>query len=182
MTIREFENKLYEFIRPAYPDIEIRVVDTIANVRELYFIDEKFRLLYPKQRYHYLMHSIPTVFYKENLQNTSWFELAPNENPDELEYHDQETIEEIKDTILSVLKDKIDFVRSLDKEFISQSIKCFGDFRHSKKLLTTLGFSNEDQFDIFHVLMSEGGYCDCEILHNVFQESAYSKKYWHDNP
>lgn len=66
----------------------------------------------------------------------------------------------------------------LDREFKSETARCFGDFGYSKKILTSLDFSDEDQFDIFHVLMSEGAYCDCEILFNVFRESEYAKKYW----
>jgi hypothetical protein len=180
MTTEQLQEKLYEFVRPSYPNIKINVVDTAENVRQLYFTDEKFEVLYPKQRYHYLTHLIPSNFYDQNLQDTEWFELAPNENPDELDYHDQETIDEIKEPILSILKDKVGFVALLDREFVSEDVKCFGDFRHSKRILTDLKFSDKDQFDIFHVLMNEGGYCDCEILCNVFRDSEYSKKYWRD--
>jgi hypothetical protein len=180
MTAKDLQAKLYEFIKPTYPNIQIKVVDTLENVRQLYFTDEKFEVLYPKQRYHYLIHLIPSIFYDQNLQNTEWFELAPNENPEGLDYHDQETIDEIKDAIISILKDKVCFVTFLDKEFTSQSVKCYGDFRHSKKFLSDLKFSDEEQFDIFHVLMNEGGYCNCEILYNVFIESEYAKKYWRD--
>lgn len=152
------------------------------NIRQLFFTDDKFKVLYPRQRYHYLTHLliIPSDFFENNLQDTEWFELAPNESPDDLDYHDEETIKEIKDTILSILSDKAHFVSQLDKEFMTQSAKCFGDFRHSKKLLNGLGFSDEEQFDVFHVLMNEGGFCDCKILYNVFRESEYSKKYWRD--
>jgi hypothetical protein len=180
MTTQQLQEKLYEFVKPSYPDIKINVVNTEENVRQLYFMDDKFEALFPKQRYHYLTHLIPTDFFEQNLQDTEWFELAPNENPDELDYHDQETIDEIKEPILSILKDKGGFVALVDKEFISESAKCFGDFRHSKSILTDLKFSDEEQFDIFHVLMNEGGYCDCEILYNVFRESEYSKNYWRD--
>ena len=180
MTTEKLQEKLYEFVRPSYPDIKINVVDTAENVRQIYFTDEKFEVLYPKQRYHYLTHLIPSEFYDQNLQDTEWYELAPNENPEDLDYHDQETIDEIKDIILSLLKDRSDFVSLLDEVFISENSKCFGDFRHSKNILTDLKFSDQDQFDIFHVLMNEGGYCDCEILYNVFRESEYSKKYWAD--
>ena len=180
MTTKELQDKLYEFVKPSYPDIKINVVDTPENVRQLYFTDDKFEVLYPKQRYHSLTHLIPSDFYDQNLQDTEWFELAPNENPDELDYHDQETIDEIKGIILSLLKDRSDFVSLLDEEFTSTNEKCFGDFRHSKNILTDLKFSTEDQFDIFHVLMNEGGYCDCEILYNVFRDSEYAKKYWRD--
>ena len=180
MTTEQLQEKLYEFVRPSYPDIKINVVDTKENVRHLYLTDDKFEVLYPKQRYHYLTHLIPSDFYDQNLQNTEWFELAPNENPDELDYHDQETIDEIKEPILSILKDKVGFFALLDNKFFSEDIKCFGDFRNSKSILTDLKFSDQDQFDIFHVLMNEGGYCDCEILYNVYRDSEYSKKYWRD--
>jgi hypothetical protein len=178
MTTEELQEKLYEFIKQSYPYINIKVIDTAENVRQLYFTDDKFKVLYPKQRFHYLIHLIPADFFEQNLQKTEWFELAPNENPDDLYYHDQETIDEIKGPIISILKDKVSFVALLDKEFTSESTKCYGDFRHSKSILTELKFSDEDQFDIFHVLMNEGGYCDCEILYNVFRDSEYSKKYW----
>lgn len=128
MTKVELQEKLYEFIRPRYPDIVIKVEDTADNIRQLYFTDDKFNLLYPKQRYHYLVHSIPLDFYDQHLQNATWFELAPGENPDELEYHDEETIIDIKDDILSILRNKTDFFNILDKEFNSQKVKCFGDF------------------------------------------------------
>ena len=180
MTTQELQEKLYEFTKPNYPDIKINVVDTAENIRQLYFTDEKFAVLYPKQRYHYLKHLIPSDFYEQQLQVIEWFELAPNENPDELNYHDQETIDEIKEPILSILKNKVGFTALLDKAFISENVKCYGDFRHSKNILTDLNFSVQDQFDIFHVLMNEGGYCDCEILYNVFRESEYSEKYWAD--
>jgi len=180
MTTQELQKKLYEFIIPSYPNIKIDVVDTADNVRQLYFIDDQFEVLYPMQRYHYLIHLIPSDFYAQYLQNTEWFELAPNEDPKELDYHDQETLDEIKEPIISLLKVKGGFVNLLDKAFISENVKCNGDFRHSKNILTDLKFSKEEQFDIFHVLMNEGGYCDCEILYNVFKESDYSKKYWRD--
>jgi hypothetical protein len=114
------------------------------------------------------------------LQDTEWYELAPNENPDDLDYHNQETIDEIKEPIISLLKDKVGFVALLDKQFTSQTAKCYGDFQHSKSILKELKFSDEDQFDIFHVLMNEGAFCDCEILYNVFRDTEYSKKYWLD--
>jgi hypothetical protein len=180
MTTFEIQEKLYEYIRPTYPDIEIQVKDTSDNIRQLFFTDARFENLYPRQRYHYLTHLIPLDFFENHLQNAEWFELAPNESPDDLEYDDEETTREIKDIILTVLRDKVRFVSLLDQEFMAQDIKCFGDFRHSKKLLINLGFSEEDQFDIFHVLMYEGGFCDCEILFNVFNESEYSMKYWRE--
>lgn len=178
MTTSELTKELYQFITPTYPDIVIKVEDSVDNVRSIYFIDDKLKMLYSIQRYHYLFHLIPKAFYEQNLLDTIWFELATDEDPDDLSSLDQETIGEIKNSILSILKDKIDFVSTLDTKFSSENSTCFGDFRNSKKILTNLDFSEEDQYDIFHVLMNEGAYCDCEILYNVFRESEYSKNYW----
>ena len=67
MTTQELQEKLYEFIKPTYPDIKIKVEEKAENVRQLYFTDDKFEVLYPKQRYHYLTHLIPSSFYEQNL-------------------------------------------------------------------------------------------------------------------
>lgn len=178
LTTAELQDKLYEFIRPSYPDIEIRIKDTEEGVRCLYFTEEKFQTLYPKQRYHYLVHLVPDEFYEAHLEETTWFELAPGEHPNDLAYHDEETIQEIKEDVLSILRNKVDFILRLDRQFTAENVACCGDFRHAKQILSELGFSREVQFDIFHVLMQEGAYCDCEILYNVFRESEYAKQFW----
>lgn len=178
MTTNELQEKLDEFIKPKYPDIKIEVIDTADNQREVYFTEEKFKDLFPLQRYHYLVHLIPDVFFHEHLSETIWFELAPDESPENLNYLGEEDVREIRDIILAVLKDKVDFVKKLDALFCVESATCFGDFRYSKKILSELKFSGQEQFDIFHVLMHEGGFCDCEILYNVFRESEYSQRYW----
>jgi hypothetical protein len=182
MTAIDLQNQLYDFIKPSMPEIIIRV--EINNEKEddvtpqIYFIDESFRKLFAKQRYHKLIHLIPDEFYGKYLGNTHWFELAPGEEAENLDYHDDETIEEIKEPILSILEHKMNFVSLLDNEFIKNNATCKNDFSYSKEILSKLSFSEEDQFDIFHVLMHEGAYCDCEILYNVFRESNYAKKYW----
>lgn len=179
MTTTELEQRLYEFIQPTYPEIDIKIIIDSNHIPNIYFTEEKFKDLYPKQRYHELIHKIPDDFFELHLNKSFWFELAPGESPEDLDYHDDETIESIKEPILSILQNKIAFVEILDKEFTSGAAQCFGDFRHSKKLLSEMGYAGkEEQFDIFHVLMDEGGYCDCEILLNVFRQSDYSKKYW----
>jgi hypothetical protein len=180
MTVNQLRDSLYEFIKTSYPEIEIEVKEDESGKRHIYFVEEKFKLLFPRQRYHYLIHKIPEDFFKTNLENTLWYELAPNEKPENLDYHDDETIESITDIIMEILTNKTDFVKKLDTEFISEKVVCHGDFRYSKEILTGLGFSDKEQFDIFHVLMNKGGYCDCELLYNVFKESEYAKKYWRE--
>lgn len=75
MTTSEIQNKLYEFIKPTYPDIKIEVKDTQENVRQLYFVEEKFAVLYPMQRpYPYKMIAEdevkiePTTFYRSDIE------------------------------------------------------------------------------------------------------------------
>lgn len=118
------------------------------------------------------------IFFEENLKDAIWHELAPHESTEDLNYHDDETIEAIKDAILDILQNKTNFVEALDNIFGKQKINCHGDFSHSKEILLQLGFSQEDQFDIFHVLMGEGAFCDCEILYNIFRDSKYASNYW----
>ena len=178
MTADSLENELFELIKSSYPNIEIKVVDEADGDRHLYFRDEKFALLFPMQRYHYLIHLIPVEFFEKYLSNTIWHELAPGEKVDDLDYHDEEAVESIKETILAIIETRTDFVKRLDGLFVEKNVVCFGDFRHSKQVLSDLRFTQEEQFDIFHVFMSEGGYCDCEILYNTFEETEYSRKYW----
>ena len=40
------------------------------------------------------------------------------------------------------------------------------------------GLKDDDFFDIFHVLMAQGGFCDCEILYNVAPESRLRQQHW----
>ena len=42
----------------------------------------------------------------------------------------------------------------------------------------TSGFKPEGLFGVFHVLMAQGSFCNCEILHNVFQERRLRVAYW----
>jgi hypothetical protein len=62
MTTIELKQELCKFLTPVYPNIKIEIVDGEDGVRSLYFTEEKFKLLYPKQRYHYLTHLIPADF------------------------------------------------------------------------------------------------------------------------
>lgn len=56
--------------------------------------------------------------------------------------------------------------------------KCRGDFRHAKNTLQLCGFEESDWSDVFHVLMAQGAFCDCEILYNADVESRLKTHYW----
>ena len=56
---------------------------------------------------------------------------------------------------------------------------CEGDYELSESVLLALGFNRPDLEDIFGVLSSRGGCCDCEILYNVAESSRLKSAYWH---
>ena len=55
---------------------------------------------------------------------------------------------------------------------------CAGDYRIATAVLEDTGFDSNELEDIFNVLKSQGGCCDCEILYNVAESSRLKAKYW----
>jgi len=55
---------------------------------------------------------------------------------------------------------------------------CSGDYQLSKSILQAAGFDSSELTDIFGVLGSQGGGCDCEILYNVAESSRLKSEYW----
>lgn len=58
------------------------------------------------------------------------------------------------------------------------AVVCRSDYEVSRRILVGLGFKADDLEDIFNVLRSRGGCCDCEILYNVIETSRLKSKYW----
>jgi hypothetical protein len=56
--------------------------------------------------------------------------------------------------------------------------KCDGSFRLSETILLAAGFDRAEFVDIFAVLHSKGGCCDCEVLYNVAGKSRLKANYW----
>jgi hypothetical protein len=185
------ESEVRGFVQTEYPEIVVRAEYWTEDPSRiaLFFIDERFRELYARQRYHYLVQLIPSDYYRSMLANTVWFELAPNERPETIEHPDQELISSIAPDVLSALQQK-GFFAALDELLCppseqSEPQRCFGDFRYAKRTLQACGFEQSDSSDVFHVLMEQGAFCDCEILYNVAGESRLKTKYWrssHHNP
>ena len=77
MTNEQIVLKLKEFLNSFYPNMKIEVKEWEDDTSRIAvsFTDEKFKLLYPEQRYHYIRHLIPKSFFKKFLANSVWFEL-----------------------------------------------------------------------------------------------------------
>jgi hypothetical protein len=181
-------SSLKDFLSESYPGISIRIEPWRGDPARsaIYFEHEKFAALYPMQRYHYLIHAIPEDFYRKHLSECIWVELAPGETEDDLRYPDEELMESISPDVLHVLG-KSGFFARLDDlmsppEEGAAPAACHGDFRHTKRVLAEKGFGErngvDEVFDVCHVLMAKGGYCDCEVLYNVAEESRLKAKHW----
>jgi len=146
------------------------------------FVDLKFADLYPWQRYHYLSHLIPQKYCEERIANSTWIELAPGERWEDLDYPDEEFIASIASDVMSCLT-SVRFFGALDDMLCpanqeSSRATCGGDFKNSKSALQRCGVDESDFSDVFHVLMSKGGFCDCEVLYNVAENSRLGAEYW----
>lgn len=184
VSFQQLEADIRELVRRGYPNMEVRVEPWGDDPSRpaVYFTDARFAALYPMQRYHYLRHLIPADFYHRHLINTEWFELAPGESPDDLEYPDSELIADITPDVMRVLGQARAF-EALDDLLCPADPsqprqECHGDYRHARAVLLERGLQEDDLFDAFHVLMALGGYCDCEILLNAVETSRLKAEYW----
>jgi len=184
VDLHELQEEIRRFLSRDYPNIEVRAERWANDPSRLgiYFVEEKFASLYPAQRYHYLRHLIPEDFYNQHLADTEWFELAPGEQPGDLEYPDNELIDDITPDVMRVLT-RAKVFDALDDALCPENSanprkRCFGDYRNARSILLSRGFKEKELFDVFHVLMARGGYCDCEILYNAVESSRLKAEYW----
>ncbi|HET8623735.1 MAG TPA: DUF2695 domain-containing protein [Gemmatimonadales bacterium] len=184
MNLKQLETDILGFVRRAYPNIEVRVAPWADDPRRpaVYFTEAQFAALYPSQRYHYLRHLIPADYYDRHLTDTEWFELAPGERPEDLEYPDADLIDDITPDVMRCLAGAKIF-QALDDVLCPADgarprQECHGDYRHARGVLLNRGFREVELFDVFHVLMAQGGYCDCEILFNVAEVSRLKAEPW----
>ncbi len=50
--------------------------------------------------------------------------------------------------------------------------------RLAKQALHACEFEESEWSDVFHVLMEQGAFCDCEILYNAAEDSRLKARYW----
>jgi Protein of unknown function (DUF2695) len=184
VNLQQLEADIRDFVRRAYPNIEVRVEPWTADPRRpaVYFTEAQFASLYPAQRYHYLRHLIPADYYDCHLADSEWVELAPGERPEDLEYPDSELISDITADVTRCLYgagifEALDDVLCPADGSLARR-QCHGDYRHARVVLLARGFREDELFDVFHVLMARGGYCDCEILYNAAEGSRLKAEHW----
>ncbi len=180
----EIADDLRCFIKSSYPGIDIRAEpwDQDPNRLAVCFTHEKFSLIYSYQRWHYLTHLIPADYQEQQLSTSVWFELAPGESPEDLRYPDEQLIADITPDVMHILQgtgffNRLDDVMCPADAGLTRA-QCWGDFRNAKPLLHKCGITEDELFDVLHVLMLQGGFCDCEILYNVVEENRLTAEYW----
>jgi hypothetical protein len=188
MTHAEIAAKTKEYLSAAYPHISVAIQDATGatDKAHIIFTEEKFAVLYPMQRYHYLVHNIPKEFFDAHLRDFIWVELAPGEKVSDLRYPDEDLIKDIGPDVLRAIT-RAGIFKALDDIMLptdptQPGLECHGDFRLTKRVLREKGFKEsgpvDEVFDICHVLMENGAYCDCEVLYNASEESRLKAKYW----
>ena len=95
---------------------------------------------------------------------------------------DKKLVESIAPYVMKKLA-SVGFFEKLDDklcppENADASGPCQGRYEISEPLLRSLGFDDEERNEIFQVLQSKGGFCDCEILYNVVETNRLKAKYW----
>jgi Protein of unknown function (DUF2695) len=184
VNLQQLGTDIRNFVRRAYPNIQVRVEPWTDDPTRpaVYFTEAQFASLYPAQRYHYLRHLIPEDYYERHLADSEWFELAPGERPEDLEYPDSALIADITPDVMRCLFGAGIF-EALDDVLCPADPReprrpCYGDYRLARAALLARGFRDHELFDVFHVLMARGGYCDCEILYNAVELSRLKAEYW----
>lgn len=184
-ALAKIESDVRGFIRASYPDMIVRAEYWRQDPSRiaLFFIDERFRELYPRQRYHHLVHLIPREYYDSFLADAVWFELTPEQGSEDIEEDpDEDFIKSITPDVMRSLQAR-GFFAQLDDVLCPANgttplDACCGDFRHAKKALRHCGFEESDWSAVFHVLMGKGAFCDCEILYNTVTASRLKSQYW----
>ncbi len=95
---------------------------------------------------------------------------------------DNEHIEGIAPDVLRILENK-GFFQVLDDQLCPKDprlarVLCQGTLANSTTALTAYGFDHQEIEDIMAVLAARGGFCDCEVLYNVAEESRLKSEYW----
>ena len=95
---------------------------------------------------------------------------------------DSDFISSIAPDVRTCLR-RVQFFERLDdllcpKNDPDQREVCRNDYTLSKRVLAEAGFNAADLDDIFGVLKSLGGCCDCEVLYNVADSSRVKAEYW----
>jgi hypothetical protein len=95
---------------------------------------------------------------------------------------DQELIASIAPEVMKCLEgagffEKLDDLLSPLNHSIPPQ-ECDGSYKISQTILLSSGFKHADLEDIFAVLHSKGGCCDCEVLYNVSESNRLKSNYW----
>jgi hypothetical protein len=101
-----------------------------------------------------------------------------------MEKEDLELAQGIERYVLDALN-RVQFFEKLDdllcpSEPSLAAVNCIHDYRYSKSLLQETGYDEDEIVDIWCVMRSRGGFCDCEILYNASESNRLKSTYWNN--
>jgi Protein of unknown function (DUF2695) len=105
--------------------------------------------------------------------------MPTHEESDDL--YDEALLVDITPSIMACLNRDHFFARLEARVFPeSPDIRslCNHSFEFATALLAEDGHDEDAQQDVFAVMRSQGGFCDCEIIFNVAENSAVTEGYW----
>lgn len=105
--------------------------------------------------------------------------MSTNDESDDL--YDDALLADITPHVMGVLvRDK--FFERLEARVFPESPDpcrlCNHSFEFATALLAEDGHDERAQEDVFAVMRSRGGFCDCEIIWNVAENSPVTESYW----
>jgi hypothetical protein len=95
---------------------------------------------------------------------------------------DDQLVETIAPDVLNAIENR-GFYTRLDDQMCPGDprrprVLCDGSLALTTATLESCGFGQEDIADVLAVLAARGGFCDCEVLYNVAEESRLKSEYW----
>src|SRR5665213_2483889 len=95
--------------------------------------------------------------------------------------YDEDLLGDITPNVMACLKRERFFERLEARVFPDSPDRrslCDHTFSNAAALLAEYGHDENAQEDIFAVMRSKGGFCDCEIIWNVAEDSPAREAYW----
>ena len=172
------EKQLATYLSERLGDVTVRIGDNIHYPgTNIVITSPMFTGLLAEQRYHHVVRAIPPEFYDRHLrQGLIWFELAPNETAKEyMKMPRCEDVQSQAPAIAAMLK---------KKGFAGRMIALLGphpedastiDFSSTRQVLAECKLSAADIENACLYLISEGAYCDMQVLMDVLPKLSAAK-------
>ncbi len=163
------EAELRGSLTPKFPGMTIEVAHSDRWKRMcVTFRWSGFVGLMPEERFHCLVDMVPARFRRSHLQGFVWLELAPDETVEA--YLQLPRSEDVNQRAAAIYGDLLSagFFDALDAALGPRPKgKCLGAFSSTEAVLSAGNYSAARICDAKLLFISQGVYCDCQVLETV---------------